>query len=210
MIAECLLVEFRVEGDGCPLADATATTGATVEAAPPLCRDDGYALLRFSSPERTVGETLDGDDRIRYLHATHADERWSYRCLSKDPCVLHDLIDVGFLVESITFRDGREHHAGAVVGHDVLTGVLEAAGEAVGVAVERIAPLGEAGEPSVTTRWDLTPSQAEALRTAHEAGYFAVPRRVDASDVAAELGISKSAFLRRLRRGQAALFSHLF
>jgi predicted DNA binding protein len=41
-------------------------------------------------------------------------------------------------------------------------------------------------------------------------GFFSVPREADASEVAAELGIGKSAFLERLRRGQATLFAQLF
>jgi len=210
MIAECLVVELAVEGDGCPLADASAESGATVESAPPLRRADGNALLRFSADVPTVGEILDDDDRIRYLHAARTDGRWNYRCLSKHRCVVHDLVDVGFLPESLTFRGGDERHVGAVVGHDVLDGVLAAVGETVGVRVERISPLGEEGDRPLARRWNLTPAQGEALRVAHEAGYFSVPRGADASEVAAELGISKSAFLERLRRGQGALFEQLF
>jgi predicted DNA binding protein len=41
-------------------------------------------------------------------------------------------------------------------------------------------------------------------------GYFAVPRESTATEVADEIGISKSAFLERLRRGQAGLFRQLF
>lgn len=51
----------------------------------------------------------------------------------------------------------------------------------------------------------LTDSQREALRTAHEMGYFDVPRRASLDDVAAELGISASALSERLRRAQSTL-----
>jgi predicted DNA binding protein len=37
-----------------------------------------------------------------------------------------------------------------------------------------------------------------------------VPREVTAADVAAELGISKSAFLERLHRAERTLFRQLF
>lgn len=207
MREECLVVEIRVEGDGCPLA--TATNGARVEAEPPLRRADGNALLRFTTADPQVGERLDENDDIRYLHASRADGRWNYRCLSKHRCVLHDLIDVGFLPEASTFEDGSERHLGAVVGRDVLQQVLEAAGEAVGVGIERIIPLGEEGDTAISRQWDLTPTQEAAIRTGYTLGYFEVPRAADASDVAAELGISKSAFLERLRRGQATLFRQL-
>lgn len=206
MIDECLVVEFRVTGDGCPLADAAGATGVVLDARPPLLRADGNALLFFSAPERDgVAETLDDDDRIRYLHASRAEDRVNFRCLSKAPCVVHRLIDAGFLVESVHYRGGAERHVGAVVGHDVLDGVLQAAGETVGVSLERMSPLTDEDDTAVAKRWDLTPAQEEALRAAFDLGYFTVPRSVTATDVADELDISKSAFLERLRRAQAAL-----
>lgn len=209
MISECLVVEFRVTGDGCPLADASEAVSTPVDAAPPLLRTDGYTLLRFSTPSAELGEILDEDDRIRYLHRTATDGHHTYRCLSKERCVVHDLVDRGFLVESVRYRNGEERHVGAVVGQEVLQGVLEAAGEAVGVQLERISPVTEEGDSAVESRWNLTPAQAEALEMAYEMGYFEVPRRADAGDVAAELGISKSALLERLRRGHAALLEQL-
>ncbi len=69
MIEECLMVEFRIEGDDCPLADASSATGTPIEAAPPLLRDDRNVLLRFSAQaSEELGDYLDGDDRIRYLY----------------------------------------------------------------------------------------------------------------------------------------------
>ena len=209
MISECLVVEFRVTGDDCPLADASRGTEAKIEAAPPLRRDDGNALLRFSVADPAVGDALDDDDRVRYLHRAETGDVHTFRCLSKGRCVVHRLIDEGFLVESVGYRDGVERHVGAVVGQTVLNGVLEAAGEAVGVRLERISPLRVEGEGSVDSRWDLTPAQAEAMKTAYEMGYFEVPRGASSETVAAELGVSKSAFLERLRRGERALLRHI-
>jgi predicted DNA binding protein len=75
------------------------------------------------------------------------------------------------------------------------------------VTLERVFPLGGEDDASVADRWGVTPAQADALQTALDMGYFAVPRDADASDVAAELGVSKSAFLERLRRGQERLLA---
>lgn len=207
MIDECLVVEFHITGDGCPLADATAATGARVEAHPPLLRRDGNALLRFSAPADAGGlaEVLDADGRIRYLHRVADGDRATFRCLSLDPCVVHELADVGLLVESVRYDGGEETLAGSVVGTDVLQGVLEAAGDRVGVTLERMHPLGPEVDAGVATGWAVTPAQEAALRAALAAGYFAVPREADASEVARELDISKSAFLERLRRGQQRL-----
>lgn len=211
MIEECLAVEFRIRDDGCPLADATAATGIEINAQPPQLRADGYALLQFSSTrsERLV-ETLDADDRLRYLHVSRADGRYRYRCLSKQPCVVHDLIDGGFIVERLRYRNGDAALFGAVVGREVLKGVMETASETVGVRLERVYPLQAEAEDLPSQRWDLTPAQEECIRVALELGYFAIPRETSSETVADELGISKSAFLERLRRAEASLFRQIF
>lgn len=53
----------------------------------------------------------------------------------------------------------------------------------------------------------LTPAQREALITAHQAGYFAVPREVTLAQVAERLGISDTAASQRLRRGMQNVLS---
>jgi predicted DNA binding protein len=210
MISECLVVEFRVTGDECPLAEASRAVADPVDAAPPLLRSDGNTLLRFSTASQEIADVLEADDRIRYLHRTAADGLRTFRCLSMERCVVHRLIDEGFLVESVRYRGGDEKHVGAVVGQEVLRGVLEAAGEAVGVRLERISALGEEGDGApVENRWDLTPAQSAALELAHEMGYFELPKRATAAEIASELGVSKSAFLERLRRAQASLFGQV-
>lgn len=209
MISDCLVVEFEVTGDGCPLAEASATVEGAIDAAPPLLRRDGYTLLRFSTRAEGVGRALEADDRIRYLHRASADGRDTFRCLSKEPCIVHRLIDQGFLVESIHYEGGSERHVGAVVGLEVLRGVMEAAGEAVGVELASVSPLGEEGQRPVAGRWGLSPAQSEALVAAHERGYFEVPKQATTAEVAEAVGISKSAFVERLRRAEAAVFERV-
>ncbi len=211
MIDECLMTEFRIQGDDCPLADASRETGAVVDVAPPLMRDDGNVLLRFSAAS-SVGLTdvLDADDRVRYLYRSDDGDRYNYRCLSLHPCVVHELVSAGFMVESLTYRNGNAILTGAVVGHEVMRGVMETAGETVGVKLERVYALRAEEEESIARQWDLTPAQEESLRCAVALGYFTVPREVTADEVAAELGISKTAFIERLHRAQHSLLSQLF
>ena len=211
MIDECLVVEFRVQNDDCPLADATAAVDVEVDAQPPQRRDDGYDLLQFSAPKSDrLTDVLDSDDRISYLHVSKSDGRHRYRCLSKQPCIVHELIDNGLIVETLRYREGATMIFGAVVGRDVLKGVMEAAGDTVGVKLERIYPLESEAEEVPSQRWDLTPAQEECIRTALEMGYFEIPRSVSTEEVAAELDVSKSAFLERLRRGERTLFRQIF
>ena len=47
------------------------------------------------------------------------------------------------------------------------------------------------------------------MKAAYEMGYFEVPRGASSEAVAAELGVSKSAFHERLRRGERALLRHI-
>lgn len=211
MIDECLMTEFRIEGDDCPLADAARSVGATIDAAPPLLRDDGNVLLRFSSaPNDDLTRVLDEDDRIRYLYQAETDGRYNYRCLSLTPCVVHELISTGFMVESLTYEGGNAILTGAVVGKDILKDVLEIAGQTVGIQLKRVYSMRPEEDDAVENQWNVTPAQAESLRCALELGYFEVPRDATAEDVADALGISKTAFLERLRRAQDGLFSDLF
>lgn len=53
--------------------------------------------------------------------------------------------------------------------------------------------------------FNLTPKQRNALVAAYDAGYYESPRRVTASDLAGEFGLSQQAFSERLHRGTAKL-----
>jgi predicted DNA binding protein len=207
----CLAVAFEIHGDDCPLAEASATIEGRIEAEPPQLRFDGNALLQFTAPpSATLRETLDADNRLRYLHVSRGERRDTFRCLSKHPCVVHELVDTGCIVETVTYERGTAQVFGAVVGRDVLRMVLEAAGQTVGVTLERAFPLERDRPPTPSERWDITPKQEACLRAAVAAGYFSIPREATASEVANDLDISKSAFLERLHRAEETLFSQLF
>jgi predicted DNA binding protein len=212
MIDECLVVEFTVTGDDCPLAEATASTGVSVQSDPPLYRGDGTSLLRFSGTHGTdeLAATLDEDERIDYLHVADTERGTNFRCLSDTPCILEELVRTGFLVESLEYWEGRGVFSGGVVGYEVLRSVLETTEDAVGVDLDRVYPLESGEDELLGEQWGVTPAQEEALRTAVEMEYVSVPREVTASDVAQRLGISKSAFLERLRRGEQHVLSRIF
>ena len=56
----------------------------------------------------------------------------------------------------------------------------------------------------------VTDKQRDAIELALERGYFEVPRKASATELAAEVGISRQAFSRRLQRGQQSVFTNLF
>lgn len=59
--------------------------------------------------------------------------------------------------------------------------------------------------PPIDREYGLSPGQREALVTALELGYFAVPRDVGIEGLADALGVSSNAVSERLRRATAAL-----
>ena len=207
-----LSIQFRIEGDDCPLAAVTRETGSTVEAEPGLLRSDGNVLLQFravTDAER-IARRLEDERRLQYVHAAEHAEGSEFRCLSLDPCVQHQFFDIGFMPLSIRYRAGHEFYTGAVVGHESLKQVIERARESVSVRLEGVQRMKTSKRRRLTQRWDVTPAQREAIEAGLEHGYFAVPRETSAGDVAAELGISQSAYLQRAHRAEAQIFERIF
>ncbi|ELY60494.1 bacterio-opsin activator HTH domain-containing protein [Natronococcus amylolyticus DSM 10524] len=65
-------------------------------------------------------------------------------------------------------------------------------------------------EDDAAERYDLTPRQADVLRRALERGYFDVPRKVSAEELAEEFEISSQALSALLRRGQRTILRDAF
>lgn len=76
-----------------------------------------------------------------------------------------------------------------------------------GIDLRRVADLAdwETAEPAEAMK--LTPAQHEALVTAFEEGYFAVPRRTNLVSLSEQLGISGQSLSERLRRGEGKLLA---
>ena len=72
----------------------------------------------------------------------------------------------------------------------------------VDLRVERIYPVTES---SRVGRSDLTDEQFRTVQTAHERGYYDVPRRTTLTELSDELGVSHQALSERLRRGHRRL-----
>jgi hypothetical protein len=70
-------------------------------------------------------------------------------------------------------------------------------------------PNAESSETVLLYVSDVTDKQREALQVAMDAGYFDEPRRADLGDLAAELGVSKSAVSQRLKAVESKLLHGL-
>jgi predicted DNA binding protein len=69
---------------------------------------------------------------------------------------------------------------------------------------------GTAEDNVFVNRNRLTDRQLEVLRTAYRRGYFERPRRVNATEIAAELGISPSTVTEHLAAAQSKLLEDIF
>ena len=215
MIEKALVVEFSVAGNDCPVVEATNDHDVVVDETPPAHRDDGRTLLHFHA-EGEVGDyvgELDDEADIDYLQVAESTDVAQCRCLLHDGCVLRELTTAGFMPHEIRIVDGVERFRGSVVGRDILREVIQTAQELGNVNLERVAEVtgGElaGNELDTTIESSLTKQQREALVAALKNGYFSVPRDTTATEVADQLGISKSSFLGRLKRAQQTVFEQL-
>jgi len=215
MIDECLVVEFSVAGNDCPVVEATSDHDVVVDESPPAHRDDERTLLHFHAEGDVDGfvERLDEEDDIDYLQVGKGGSVAQCRCLLHDNCVLRVLTTAGFMPHEIRIVDGIERFRGSVVGRDVLREVIQTAQQLGNVKLERVAEVTAEepveGELDTTIESSLTKQQREALVAALDQGYFNVPRGATATEVADQLDISKSSFLGRLKRAQGTVFEQL-
>lgn len=215
MIDECLVVEFTVAGNDCPVVEATNDHDVVVDERPPAHRDDERTLLHFQA-EGEITEfvgALDEEEEIDYLQVAEGGSVAQCRCLLHEGCVLRVLTTAGFMPQEIRIVDGVERFRGSVVGRDVLRDVIQTAQQLGNVKLERVAEVTAADptetELDTTIESSLTKQQREALVAALNHGYFDVPRGATATEVAETLDISKSSFLGRLKRGQRTVFEQL-
>lgn len=81
------------------------------------------------------------------------------------------------------------------------------------LSVNQAETTGEAlgsGQLDRVLRNELSEDQLTVLRTAHRMGYFDVPRRASADDIATELDIAQSTLSERLRLAEKRLFDIVF
>ncbi|MFB6119492.1 MAG: helix-turn-helix domain-containing protein [Halobacteriaceae archaeon] len=216
MIDDCLAVEFTVTGNDCPVVEATADHDVVVDETPPAHRDDGRTLVHLyaEGDVEPFAETLDLADEIDYLQVSDGGSLAQCRCLLHDSCVLRELTTAGFMPHEIHLVDGTERFRGSVVGREILENVIHVAKDMGNVRLDRVAEItpetdGDHGLDASIER-QLTKQQREALIAALRRGYFNVPRDATATEVADDLGISKSSFLGRIKRAQQTVFQQLF
>lgn len=211
-----VIVELAVDGAGCPLVEATRDHDVVLEERPPAIRSDGTPRVHFDAEGDVdaMESTVENHEAVSEVQFTESGSVGTCRASIDGECLLAPLVDAGFIPHEIRIENGVERLWGSVPGRDTLADVIAAAREHGSVRLERATTVSDepATETSPRDRPDtaLTKRQRDAVAAAQAMGYFEVPREADATAVADELGISKSAFLDRLKRAQATLFENLF
>lgn len=141
-----------------------------------------------------------------------ADDRRLYRArlTGRASVVTYDAwVDLGAARLEMRYVDGRWHARIRFPGRDALATFREfCLDHDLDFQLDRL--YDSDGDDAETARNRLTTSQREALRLAHEGGYFGIPRETTLAEIAAELDISDQATSERLRRGCGRLVSDRF
>jgi predicted DNA binding protein len=145
----------------------------------------------------TVLGADDGTRRYKVRPAVGLDAYWTDEL--DDVAELRALADTDSEIQSSEVRPWGWVQRGWFADREVLARFREFWSEQGGFVLRRLTPEDAGGAAGLTDR------QREALVTAHEMGYFEVPRRASLADVAAELGVGTSALSERLRRAHAHL-----
>lgn len=161
--------------------------------------EDALANTSFVASFTVLDDGGDGTRRYKVRPAVGLDEYWAGEV--EDVSELRALAETDSSIDLSRVRPWGWLQRGWFADRETLARFREFWGDAGGFRLRRLTPdAGEApGDDGLTDR------QREALVTAHEMGYFDVPRGAELADVADELGIGASALSERLRRAQAHL-----
>lgn len=156
---------------------------------------DGAAFVR----EYALVGTDDGNHRYQVIPAFTMSEQLGP--VVDRPSKLDDLSGNESIVESIRVVADGWVQTRWFADRDAFDEYCAFWRENASFSLRRLSP----SDADATPTAGLTDPQREALRTAHEMGYFEVPRDASLGDVAAELDISPPALSERLRRASDRL-----
>lgn len=128
-------------------------------------------------------------------------------------CIREVLNDLDVTVEQIEIHGGRGYAGTHLPSHDMLRSVLS---EISGLSDVRLEDVSRQGNDS---KWPddvfldgfgLTEKQFRALERAYEMGYFDVPRRANATQVAQDLDITISTVMDHLQKALSKMLGNYF
>jgi predicted DNA binding protein len=205
-------VKFR-NSDVCPISETSAQQGTTV--------DSVSANVCLAESERgTLEVSMTGDEpgNDAFTPVFSYGSTGRYRLERGGDCVgcpCECLGKLGCPVAEYTASDGVVtlvfHAADFGELRTLVTALQEEFPSAVVKRfVQSTTPTDDPTDAVFVDRNRLTARQREVIRTAYTMGYFAQPRKANASEVAAELNITQSTFSQHLASAEETLFEELF
>lgn len=198
------------ESNGCPVATASADTGASISSVTraQATAEDGTVAEEFHLPADADRPTGEYD-----VVASFADEdRYRFNREKDAPCVCEAVEHIAGPVSNVSAREGTlyvtVHAREAETVRDTVTELKTQFG-CVRVVRLRRAGDGDDDDLVLVDRAALTDRQREVLETAHEMGYFAYPKGANAGEVADALDVSPSTFSEHLAAAQSKLLDAL-
>lgn len=212
-----ILVEYLLSYEDLPLVDVADATGTELKlgVGQPNRNDTSSLTVHARVESSELEDALEGSDVVgsysvvdrqrnlsRY-HVLPASDHWErFKQGFGGETEFEVLSERSSIVESIRVTPDGWVQKRRFADREDFSEYCEFWRDAGGsVSVRRVTDTETAENPSEA----LTDPQREALRKAHEMGYFEVPRRVSLSELADELGVSATSASERLRRGNDRL-----
>ncbi|GAB7095019.1 DNA-binding protein [Halolamina litorea] len=189
---------------GCPVARVAA--GGVVDSVATSVTTDGQPVTEFlldRSPD-----TVDAEPMFSYgaadVYRVEHDADCPCACLGEFECPIHRYLAEGGELTLV-------FHAESFEQLQTVIGALRDRFPSANVQRLLQPPLsGSPDDRRFVNRGKLTDRQSEVLRTAYHEGYFERPKGANATELAEQLGISRSTFTEHLVAAQRKLFADVF
>lgn len=209
-------LRFRFRHDGCWLQETTERHPSVMLVASAIYLSGGEVHMNVTvhaPDEATVQAAVagwKGDARIKKVTRIGEGPRGArFHVAYSQPGTIygHLLQHTPVALGAIRFAQGVEHYQ--IIGESPdlqdLLRVLADKGQVEVQSIREVQDVDGEAAPTTGPTAGLTDKQVEALVLAHLEGYYQWPRSSSASDLAARLGLSSSAFLDHLRHAEAKL-----
>jgi hypothetical protein len=202
-------VEFAT-ADICPIVELSEAVGTTIDSVTSnICPSECQESTVEFSIDTNCG--LDADITPMFSHGSTDRYRLTLDDGTRCPC--KRLARCGCPVTRYVAEDGTLTLVFHTADYDQLREVVAQLRESFpDMNIKRFvrAPAGERSrDPVFVDRSRLTHRQLEIMETAYEMGYFDRPRQSNATDIAAEIGISPATFREHLSAAESKILEDL-
>lgn len=203
-------VEFSTP-DICPIVELSEAAGTTIDSVNTnICPSEG----QDSTVEFSIDTDSDLDADVTPIFSHGSTDRYRLTLGEETDCPCERLARCGCPVARYVAEDGTLTLVFHTTDYDQLREVVAELRERFpDMNIKRFVrgPAGDRSrDPVFVDRSRLTHRQLEVVETAYEMGYFDRPRQSNATEIAAELGISPATFRQHLTAGESKILGDLF